>query len=311
MYERTNYLAVGIFVLLGTVTLLVVGFWVADVGQTVPMTRYTVIFERDVNGLSEGGPVRYMGVDVGQVATIQLSHAQGTAIEVEIDVASSTPVDGGTYASLAYQGITGVAFVNLAADPGKHGRLAVPAGQDYPIIPTRDVGIAAIISSGPDVLARVNAILDAADLLLGEENRNSTARILQNLEQITGALAEERDALSGLPVRLDESLEKLQATLDLAGDITSEVRPDLMATVRNLRTTTDNLASSTGRVDQWLVKNDAAIDSFFSGGVGETAALMEDTRAAMRELEKLGTKLRSDPSNIIYRPKLDPVAVPE
>ena len=311
MYERTNYLAVGVFVLLGTVALLVVGFWVAEVGQTVPTTRYTVIFQRDVNGLSEGGPVRYMGVDVGQVASIQLSHAQGTAIKVEIDVASSTPVDSGTYASLAYQGITGVAFINLAADPGEHRQLAVPAGQNYPIIPTRDVGIAAILNSGTDVLARVNSILDAADLLLGEQNRSATTQILQNLEQITAALAEERDALSDIPVRVNESLDKLQATLDLAGDITTEVRPDLVATVRNLRHTTDSLANSTGRVEQWLVQNDAAIDSFLSGGVGETAALMTDTRAAMRELEKLGTKLRSDPSYIIYKPKLDPVVVPE
>ena len=311
MYERTNYLAVGVFILLGTVALLVVGFWVAEVGQTVPTTRYTVIFERDVNGLSEGGPVRYMGVDVGHVASIQLSRADGTAIEVAIDVASSTPVDSGTYASLAYQGITGVAFVNLAADPSEHGQLTVPAGQDYPIIRTRDVGIAAILNSGPDVLARVNSILDAADLLLGEENRNSTTQILQNLEQITAALAEERVALSGIPVRVNESLDKLQATLDLAGDITTEVRPDLVATVRNLRHTTDSLANSTGRVEQWLVQNDAAIDSFLSGGVGETAALMTDTRAAMRELEKLSTKLRNDPSYIIYKPKLDPVVVPE
>jgi phospholipid/cholesterol/gamma-HCH transport system substrate-binding protein len=96
MYERTNYLAVGVFILLGTVVLLIVGFWVAEVGQTVPTTRYTIIFERHVNGLSEGGPVRYMGVDVGLVTTIQLSRAEDTAIEAEIEVASSTPVDSGT-----------------------------------------------------------------------------------------------------------------------------------------------------------------------------------------------------------------------
>lgn len=311
MYERTNYLAVGIFVLLGALALFVVGIWVAEVGQTVPTTTYTVIFERDVNGLSEGGPVRYMGVDVGEVSAIRLSHAQGTAIEVEISIVSSTPVDSGTYASLAYQGITGVAFVNLAADPGEHERLPVPAGQDYPIIRTRDVGIAALLNSGPDVLARMNTILDSAGLLLGEENRSSATQILQNLDRITGALADEQDALSGMPARVNESLDKLVATLDLAAEITSDAGPDLLAALQNLRETTDNLAGSTERFEQWLVENDAAIDSFLSGGVGETAALMTDTRAALRELEKLGTKLRSDPSYIIYKPKLDPVVLPE
>jgi len=105
MYERTNYLAVGIFILIGTLALVAVSFWISGVGKTVPMSQYTVIFERDVNGLSEGSPVRYMGVDVGQVTTIQLFRAEDTAIEVRIEVATSTPVDIGTFASLGYQGM--------------------------------------------------------------------------------------------------------------------------------------------------------------------------------------------------------------
>jgi len=100
MYEQTNYLAVGAFILLGAITLLVTGFWVSGVGQTVPMSKYIIIFERDVNGLSEGSPVRYMGVDVGQVNMIRLSHTAGSAVEVQVEVASSTPVDSGTFASL-------------------------------------------------------------------------------------------------------------------------------------------------------------------------------------------------------------------
>jgi phospholipid/cholesterol/gamma-HCH transport system substrate-binding protein len=309
MYERTNYLAVGVFVLLGIIVLFAVGFWIGGIGQTVPMSRYAIIFERDVNGLSEGSPVRYMGVDVGQVTTIQLLRAKRTAIEVRIEVASSTPVDGGTYASLGYQGITGVAFINLAADSGEHQPLAVAAGQDYPIIRTRDVGIAALLNSGPEMLARVNNLLDDAGLVLSEENRNSTTRILENLEQLTTALAGQRDVLAVLPARMNESLDKLQDTLELASELTAEARPELLAAMQNLRQTTDNLANASERVEHWVVENDAAVDSFLAGGIGETAALVSDTRAAMRELEKLGTELRRNPSRIVHKPKLEPVVV--
>lgn len=309
MYERTNYLAVGIFVLLGIIVLFAVGFWVGGIGQTVPTSRYAIIFERDVNGLSEGSPVRYMGVDVGQVTSIQLFRAERTAIEVRIEVASSTPVDGGTYASLGYQGITGVAFINLAADSAEHQQLAVTAGQDYPIIRTRDVGIAALLNSGPEMLARVNNLLDDAHLVLSEENRNSVTQILENLEQVTTALSEQRGALAVLPARMNESLDKLQDTLELASELTAEAKPDLLASMQNLRQTTDNLANASARVEHWLVENDAAVDSFLAGGIGETAALVSDTRAAMRELEKLGAELRRNPSRIIHKPRLEPVAV--
>jgi phospholipid/cholesterol/gamma-HCH transport system substrate-binding protein len=309
MYERTNYLAVGIFILLGTIVLLAVGFWVGGVGQTVPTSQYTIIFERDVNGLSEGSPVRYMGVDVGQVTTIQLFHAERTAIEVRIEVASSTPVDSGTYASLGYQGITGVAFINLAADSGQHEQLVVIAGQAYPLIRTRDVGIAALLNSGPEVLARFNNVLDDAGLLLGEENRDSATHILENLEQFTNALAEQRSALADVPVRMNESLDKLQDTLDLVAELAATAKPDLLASLQNLRQTSDSLANASERVEHWLVDNDAAIDSFLTDGAGETAALVTDTRAAMRELQKLGADLRTNPSRIVHKPKLEPVAV--
>lgn len=309
MYERTNYLAVGVFVLLGTVLLLAMAFWVGGVGQAVPTSRYTVIFERDVNGLSEGSPVRYMGVDVGQVTTIQLFGAERTAIEVRIEVASSTPIDGGTYASLGYQGITGVAFINLAADSGEHEQLAVAAGEDYPIIRTRDVGIAALLNSGPEVLARVNSVLEDAGLMLGEDNRRATTRILANLEQVTGALAEQRDALAVVPARMNESLDQFQETLELVAELAAEAKPDMLASMQNLRQATDNLANASQRVDHWLVENDAAIDSFLAGGVGATAALVTSTRAAMRELEKISAELRRDPSQMIHKPRLEPVVV--
>ena len=309
MYERTNYLAVGLFILIGAFVLVTVGFWVSGVGQTVPMSQYTVIFERDVNGLSEGSPVRYMGVDVGQVTAIQLFLAEETAIEVRIEIDSTTPIDSLTFASLGYQGITGVAFINLAGEPGDHGQLTVTAGLDYPVIRTRSVGIAALLNAGPEVLAQINSILADVDRLFSEGNLSSATQTLQNIEQLTGALAQQRQALAGLPNRMTESLEKLQNTLDAVAELTEEAKPELLLAAQNLRQSTDTLVNVTGQVEQWLVDNDAAVDSFLANGMGETAALMTDTRATMRELEKLGVELRSDPSRVIYKPKLEPVVV--
>jgi phospholipid/cholesterol/gamma-HCH transport system substrate-binding protein len=310
MFERTNDLAVGVFILVGALVLVAVGFWIGGVGQSVPMSRYTVIFERDVNGLSEGSPVRYMGVDVGEVATIRLFHAADTAIEVQIEIVATTPVDNGTYASLGYQGITGVAFINLSGEPGKQGPIAA-AGHDYPVIRTRDVGIAALLNAGPGVVARVNKVLDDAGMLLSDENISAATQILENLDQLTGALSESRRDLAILPARMNESLDRLQVTLDLAAEFTEEAKPELLAATKNLRETSDKLANVTGRVEHWLDENDAAIDGFLADGVGETAALIADTREAMRELEKLGTELRNNPSRVIYKPKLEPVAVAE
>lgn len=309
MYEQTNYLAVGVFILVGAIALFAVGFWVSGAGQTVPMSQYTIIFERDVNGLGEGSPVRYMGVDVGQVTTIQLFRAEETAIEVRIEVDSTTPIDRRTYASLGYQGITGVAFINLAEEAGEPGQLAATPGLDYPVIRTRDVGIAALLNSGPEVVTQINRILVDVDRLFSEENLGSATQILENLEQLTDALAQQRQALAALPGRMNESLDELQNTLGAVAEFTEEAKPDLLIAAQNLRQSTETLVNVTGKVEHWLVENDAAVDSFLANGLGETTALMAGTRETMRELEKLGVALRSDPSRVIYKPKLEPVVV--
>ena len=309
MYERTNYLAVGVFILVGAFALVAVGFWVSGLGETVPMSQYNIIFERDVNGLSAGSPVRYMGVDVGLVTTIQLFRAEDTAIEVRIEVDSSTPIDSRTYASLGYQGITGIAFINLAEESGEHGELVATPGLDYPVIRTRDVGIAALLNSGPEVVTQITRLLSDVDSLFSEENLSSAAQILENLEQLTGALAERRQSLAALPDRMNESLDKLQITLDAVADFAEEAKPELLIASQNLRQSTDNLVNVMGKVEYWLVENDAAVDSFLANGIGETAALMKNTRQTMRELEKLSAELRGAPSRVIYKPKLEPVVV--
>lgn len=309
MFERNNYLAVGVFILVGAVALAAVGFWVSGAGKTVPTTQYTIIFERDVNGLSEGSPVRYMGVDVGEVTSIALFRAAETAIEVRIEVDSTTPIDAGTYASLGYQGITGVAFINLAADAGMQGSLVEMAGSDYPVIRTRDVGFAALMNSGPEVVTQITNVLGSIDALFSAQNLDSARHTLANLEQLTSALAENRQAMADLPGRMNESLDKLQDTLDAVADFTDEAKPELLLAAQDLHQSAATLVNVTGKVEQWLVENDAAVEDFLANGIGETAALMADTRETMRELEKLGAELRSDPSRFIYKPKHDPVVV--
>lgn len=309
MDERINYLAVGAFILLGTVVLLAVGFWLGGAGQAVPTSRYNVVFDREVNGLTEGSPVRYLGVDVGSVNAIVLAKAGGVVVEVEIDIARSTHVDSGTYAGLAYQGITGVAFIDLAADPGEHGPLVATAGRSYPVLPTRDSGIAALLSAGPDVVERLATLLEDAGAVLDEKNRRSVTQILENLEQLSGALAEQRGELAAIPARISETLATLQDTLEQLRDVTAGAGPELLATAENLRQSTENLVNATGRLERWMVDNEAAIDSFLAGGVGEAAALVADTRGAMRALQKLSAELSSNPSRLIYKPRLEPVAV--
>lgn len=309
MNGRNSYLVVGVFVSIGLIALIVMILSLAGGRPTEPNTHYIVLFQRDISGLTLGAPVRYMGVGVGQVVDMSLTTGDGTRVRVDLEVLQSTPVTSTTYASLAFQGVTGVAFISLAADDNGPTEKPVAEDFEYPVIPTRDVGLAALLSDAPEITHKVTQLLDRANRLLGENNSAALAGSLANIEKLTGSLARDEDALSSLPDRLRTVLGEIESTLTQVQTALSQVEPDLLATMTKLNQTSTNLANISARLDGWLTDNDRDMKQFISGGLGQTAVLIADTRSTIRELEKLLAELRENPSQLVYKPQSEPVVV--
>jgi phospholipid/cholesterol/gamma-HCH transport system substrate-binding protein len=265
------------------------------------MSRYTLKFERDVSGLAIGGPVKYMGMNVGSVIHMDLESGDGVRVRVDIEILTSTPVNQGTYASLALQGITGVAVVNLASEPGQHTALPTPPRGQYPEIQVRDVGFAAMLSSAPDIIIKLDSLLTQAGELLGEDNRNKISGTLQNVETLTASLAGSSDTLAALPRDLSTTLADIQAAVGDLRSMIGQVQPDLSATLANINRSSENLASLTDRFDAMLRNNEGNVERFMQEGLGEAPALLRESRTMLRELEKLLTELKDDPSQLIHR----------
>ncbi len=309
MNGRNSYLVVGIFVSVGLVTLIAMSLILAGGQTTEPTTRYTVFFQRDISGLTLGAPVRYLGVRVGQVEAMSLTTRDGTKVRVDLEVLQSAPITTATYASLAFQGVTGVAFISLAADQSVQASNLIADEFENPVIPARDVGLAALLADGPEITHKLTQLLDRASELLDDNNQAALARSLVNIEKLTESLAGQESAITSIPGQLhtvlgqvENTLEQLQATLDQA-------EPDLLATVTTLNQTSTNLANISERVDGWLKDNDREMNQFISAGLSQTPALIADTRDTMRELEKLLAELRDDPSKLVYKLQSEPVIV--
>src|SRR3546814_10239116 len=72
METRANYIMVGCFVLLLVFGLLGFVLWLAKFQFEAEFARYDIVFESTVTGLREGSPVRYRGVRVGEVTSVDL-----------------------------------------------------------------------------------------------------------------------------------------------------------------------------------------------------------------------------------------------
>ena len=293
---------VGIFVSFALAALVVLSLWLSGRHGDADTTTYSMFFERDVSGLMLGGPVYYLGVAVGNVTRTEIIPGDPMTVRVDIDVSTSTPVDTGTWASLYYQGITGVAVINLYGDPGMNLPLKTPPGFEHPVISVRDAGLAAVLADAPVIMARLNELLERATSLLDGENRELVTGTLSNLEALSSSLAEKEEAFANLPGEISSTLTEFRGSLALLQQALGEMRPDFDTTLDNLASASASLASATDRLDQWTADHDGEVESFLAGGLGELPALVSDARAAMREMEKLMRGLREDPSRLVYRP---------
>ena len=127
MVENRNP-SVGIFVSAALAIMIIFTIWITGKKGSEAVTEYSILIENDVSGLMLGGPVFFLGVSVGEVTSLAIVPGNPVGVLVDIEVLDSTPVNAGTWATLAAQGITGVSVINLSSDPGTHSQLR--AGED-------------------------------------------------------------------------------------------------------------------------------------------------------------------------------------
>jgi phospholipid/cholesterol/gamma-HCH transport system substrate-binding protein len=92
MEREANYLAVGSFVLLVLVMGVLFVYWYSASSDHRHYVRYEIYFDGSVSGLSEGGPVRYLGVDVGRVVRIRIDPRAANRVQVIADIDATTPI---------------------------------------------------------------------------------------------------------------------------------------------------------------------------------------------------------------------------
>ena len=295
-------LIVGLFVSTAVAVFIAVTLWLSGRQGGEPLANFSMFFYKDVSGLMLGGPVFYLGVEVGNVTRMQIIPGDPMSVQIDIEVLESTPVDTGTSASLSYQGITGVAVINLFGDPGMNLPLKTPPGMEYPVIEVRDSGLAALLSGAPRMMDKINALLDEAAELIGGKNQQLLTGTLENIESLTSALQSRQEAFASMPEILESTSQEIKITLAELRDVTTGIKPPLTATLQNLEKMSGRLASLTGRLDEWTVDNGEDMDDFLNNGLGQVPELVSDARDTLREMEKLLQEIRENPSSLVHEP---------
>ncbi|MBU1146844.1 MAG: MCE family protein [Candidatus Omnitrophica bacterium] len=185
MFTRSNFeLKVGIFIFIGIVILSVIVF---SIGNFYSIKRgYTIdILFSFANGISVGAPVRYAGVEVGEVQNIEVYYdeiEQSPMVKILVWVSQNTWINEDAVAAVNTLGLLGEKYLEIV--PGtKEKRLLKKGdtlrGQD-------PVSTEELARQTKELIAKMEDMMGSIEKVVGDEEfQASVKNIVSNLEALT------------------------------------------------------------------------------------------------------------------------------
>lgn len=304
MENKSHAMAAGVFVLLLTAMLIGLAVWLTR--DTGSYRDFELSTGDTVTGLQLQAPVRFKGVPVGKVTRIGFDPQVPGNVLVQLAVRENTPVTPTTFASLAYQGVTGLAFVQLD-DDDKPQPVVLPGEDGIERLPIKPSQLGRLTESAPAILAQVEDATKRLNDLMSDDNQKRISLALDNIGKAAGnvALLTERmqstltdrvdPALSAMPRTLDQATITLKSLQGAAGDVSSAAS-QISTTAARLNEKDgplDKLAEGTGALGH-------AVDVIGTTTLPRINRVTDDASRAMRQLSRTVTHINDNPQSLLF-----------
>ena len=296
METKANYVLIGAFTIIVAAALLLFGLWAAKYSSERSWQEYQVVFREAVTGLSVGSPVQYNGIAVGSITKLSLAPNDPRQVIARIRLESSTPVKTDTRAKLAITSLTGPAIIQLSGGTPQAPSLTSVDKREAPVIQTAP-------SALQNIADTANRIVERLDQVLSDQNVARIAATLENLETISGSMADRDEGLQSLIASARDAARNLDATLDTTNGTIQRLDRNLVKQLppllEKLDATLSKLDSAAGNADAILGENRAAINSFASDGLGQLGPTLTELRRLIRDLRQVSDRLEGNPARYL------------
>jgi phospholipid/cholesterol/gamma-HCH transport system substrate-binding protein len=182
MENKSHALAAGAFVILVTALLVALATWLLRDTRIRDALEFST--RESVTGLQPQAVVRYRGIAVGKVDSIEFDPKTRGNVLVKLAINQGTPISKSTYAVLGYQGVTGLAYVQLDDDGASSELLDLSAGV-APRIVLKSSLLSKLSDQGANILIQVEETAKRINQLLAPDNQ----KVLMGSVQAIGASA--------------------------------------------------------------------------------------------------------------------------
>ena len=226
MENKSHAVGAGAFVLLVAALLVALAAWLTrDTGEH---RFFEISSHESVTGLQRQAGVRYKGVTVGRVQSIVLDPETSGNIRIRIAVDETAPITKSTFASLGFQGVTGLAFIQLD-DVGESKEPLVGTDDKLPRIPMRPGLMSRLSDQGVALITKLDEATQRANELMAPANQKKLMDAVDNLGQAAANISKlaahaDQANLPGLSLQATDTLKNLRATSDRLGNSADSVR---------------------------------------------------------------------------------------
>ncbi len=197
MENKSHALAAGAFVLVLAALLVGMAAWLTR--DTAERREYELSSREAVTGLQPQAGVRYKGVAVGKVTSIGLDRTTPGNVLIRIAIDDTAPITPSTFATLGFQGVTGLAFIQLDDTGDTTQTLAASTAGGVPRIPMRPGLMSRLSEEGVTLVTQMEQASQRANLLLAPDNQRALMAAIDNMGQAAAQLSQ-------LSRRVDQTL---------------------------------------------------------------------------------------------------------
>ena len=296
MENRSHALMTGVFTIALLVATVLIGLWFnRDKTELVP---YEMVTTQSIPGLNPQATVRYRGLEVGRVDEIIFDPRVTGQILIRLSVDKASPITSTTFATLGYQGVTGIAFIQLDDERTGSPRLAT-GGYRIARIPLRPGLLDQLEDRGLAILEKAEKVTASLDELLSDENRTKMVGAFESVERAA-------DAYAAIPQRLDPVLDQLPGLVTKVNRSMDSV--DTLATsatsmTRNYDQLATRLQAPDGpieRLNTTIGALGAATSHLELETLPHVVQMTDEARASLRAVRRTANSFSDRPQSILF-----------
>ncbi|QXH56721.1 MlaD family protein [Pseudomonas maumuensis] len=301
METRAHHVLIGLVTVLVVAGAMLFGLWLTKSSVDDAFKDYEVVFNEAVSGLSRGSPVQYNGIKVGDVSSLRLDPKDPRRVLARVRLSGDTPVKEDTQAKLTLAGVTGNSFIQLSGGTPQSPELKGKDGK-LPVIVASPSPISRLLNDSSDLVTNINLLLHNANQMFSSSNIERLSNTLANLEQTTGAFANQKGGISEAIEQLAQVGKQANATLAETQALMRNAN-GLLGTqgkqaIGSAEQAMQSLAASTATINSLLQDNRQSLDDG-AQGLNQIAPAIRELRETLNSLKGISRRLEADPSGYL------------